>query len=689
MLRASNDRPFYSTSSVNTAWEGALRGRQFAAAGWALLLLCLSAGCASNDYLRVRQVPRNPLAESLDLLSWSGPKPTPRTEQLLRRYDLLNERTSNATVALASLEQEIQGQPAPEKIYAFAELAYVDGKRAEDQGRQEQALDDYGASLGHAYRYLFDTHLDWTRNPYDPQFRQACDLYNGALEASLRILRERKQLKPGSTQHIKTEQCDLELVIELHGPWRAEDVERLEFASDFEVAGLTNQYRTYGLGVPLIAVRRPVAQRVGVEAYYPQQLSFPVTAFLRVNRPSDHVRQMSGETPPRRFVLELHNPLVEQQVRVGDRLVPLETDLSTPLAHFLDSMEVKEETLATLGLREPAVAEQLSQIYMLEPYSPHKIPVIMVHGLWSSPMTWMEMFNDLRALPEIRESFQFWFYMYPTGQPFWASAADFRDDLRELQQQLDPQGASAAMQNMVLVGHSMGGLVSRMQTIEPGDRLWKLVSDRPFAELKADEATRRQLSRVVFFEPNPAVKRVITIGTPHHGSKFANDYTRWLGRKLISMPKQLIYSSQKLSRDNPNYFRNIEPLMITTSIDSLAPECPIFGVLNRAPRASWVKYDNIAGLVPKDDLLGRFSPGGDGIVSFKSAHLDEADSELVVPASHTSVHRHPRSILTVGKLLLEHRDEVRQGAPTPPDTTPAMFTTPPPALLPDGESVRR
>ena len=71
-------------------------------------------------------------------------------------------------------------------------------------------------------------------------------------------------------------------------------------------------------------------------------------------------------------------------------------------------------------------------LYMVQPYEPGKIPVLMVHGLWSSPMTWMEMFNDLRSQPEIRDHYQFWFYLYPTGQPFWLSAAQLRRDLAKV-----------------------------------------------------------------------------------------------------------------------------------------------------------------------------------------------------------------------------------------------------------------
>ena len=80
----------------------------------------------------------------------------------------------------------------------------------------------------------------------------------------------------------------------------------------------------------------------------------------------------------------------------------------------------------TTGLLNPDKVKKLAGIYMLEPYQPGKIPVLMVHGLWSSPITWMEMFNDLRGDPELERNYQFWFYLYPTGQPFWRSATQLR-----------------------------------------------------------------------------------------------------------------------------------------------------------------------------------------------------------------------------------------------------------------------
>lgn len=634
--------------------------RQCAAVAWACALL-LFVGCSSGQYLTIRKAPRDPLNGPLQLLSYRGPQPTARTESLLRRYDLEELQQTNPGVVLASLDQEIGREPTSEKFYAFAELAYVTGKSAEREGNERKALDCYGAAVSHAYLFLFDPRLDRARNPYDPQFRQACDIYNGALEAALRIWRQNNRLHPGMNERMKVAGREIELVIDVKGDWPADEIVQLEFVSDFEVTGLTNRHHTYGLGVPMIGVRRPKLDGHPMARYYPKVLAFPVTAFLRVEHLTDAwnatrtaATNEQHSPAPLRCVLELHDPLQSSDIHLAKRWIPLETDLSTPLAYLLDRPALRAKQIATFGFFEPAEAEAIKGIYMLEPYQPQKIPVIMVHGLWSSPMTWMEMFNDLRAMPEIRERYQFWFYLYPTGQPFWTSANAFRNDLNELLRLVDPQQANPILGQSVLVGHSMGGLVSMWQTLESGDHVWRLASDTSFDKLKAPDEVKSRLASMVYFQPNPAVSRVITIGTPHMGSDFANDVTRWLSHKLVDMPNRMLQTRQQLLVDNPEVIRRTDLFTITTSIDSLSPGNPVFRAMQRMTRAPWVKYHNVAGIVPSGTLLGRFSHGSDGVVAFESAHLEEADSELVVEADHTHVHRHPRSILEVRRILLEH-----------------------------------
>jgi pimeloyl-ACP methyl ester carboxylesterase len=619
-----------------------------------MLLTLLLAGCGGTKHLAVRKVPRNPLEGPLQLVSYKGPQPSARTEQLLRQYALVDTQKKAPEEVLARLHEEIEREPTHEKVYSFAELSFLAAHRAEHRGDDPKALDYYAASVANAYLYLFSPQFDQQRNPYDPQFRRACDLYNGSLEGAIRLANKQGALKPGRSEVITTGKQQYHVNIAMRGPWRDDEIERLEFASDFEIqGGLKNHYHTYGLGVPMIAVRRKdAASGDPREKYYPDGLSFATTAFLRVMPPAQQ-----SDTQVRQCVLELHDPLVSSDIRVAGRLAPLETDLTIPLAYFLDSPQFKETNLPTWGLLSPESVQGVKGLYMLEPYDPRRIPVVMVHGLWSSPLTWMEMFNDLRAFPEVRDRYQFWFYLYPTGQPFWESAAHMRATLAEVRQTLDPRAENPTLDQMVLCGHSMGGLVARMQTIHSGDDFWRIVSDRPFDELQADDVTRERLARVVYFQPNPSVKRVITLGTPHQGSDLANDYTRWASRKLITLPDVMVQLTNKVTRENPGYFHDTLFLTCSTSIDSLSPSSPVFPVLNSADRPPWVKYHNIIGVLSTKTLATRLSGEGDGLVSFKSARADDVLSELVIDADHSSVHRHPRATLEVRRILMEHWQE--------------------------------
>jgi pimeloyl-ACP methyl ester carboxylesterase len=356
-------------------------------------------------------------------------------------------------------------------------------------------------------------------------------------------------------------------------------------------------------------------------------------------------------------VLELHDPLASTDIELNARLVPLQADLSTPLAYFLDNPKFREQTNSTLNMLDPNKTQKLQGIYMLEPYDPKRIPVVMVHGLWSSPLTWMPMFNDLRSFRELRKNYQFWFYQYPTGQPFWVSATQLRADLQSLRRDLDPQFQHHVLDNMVLVGHSMGGLVSRMQTIESGNEFWGILSDKSFDEVKGDEETKERLAAALFFHPNPSIQRVITIGTPHRGSDYSNDYTQWLARNFIRLPASLIELGNSLIRQNPDVFRDTALLTTTTSIDSLSPKSPIFPAMLRARRAPWVRFHNIIGIVEKSQWFASKSPDSDGIVTVDSAHMDDVVSEIVVAAQHSTIHTTPRSILEVRRILVEHLRE--------------------------------
>ncbi len=632
-----------------------------------LALLAAGSGCAQTAWVRVREVPSNPLAGPLKLLSPNGPEPTERTMLLIRRYNLEDELQHAPVELLTRLHEINKQEPSADKLYSISELAYLAGERTEPINRR-RALELHGLAMVNSYRYLFDDQFGRYRKPYDPEFRGACDLYNSALESTLRIINKRGELTPGATHTINAARQTIEATIVLRGAgWRAEDFEGFRFVSDYEIRGLQNQHHTYGLGVPLIAIRKHHENPSREEKFYPPGVSFPVTAFWRVlpnpgRGSSHHVVH-----------IELHDPLNTSEIAVDGRPVPLESDLTTPLAYALNQKQLRNLDSSTAGLLDPAQTEKLRGLYMLEPYQPGKIPVLMVHGVWSSPITWMEMFNDLRGAPEIRDRYQFWFYLYPSGQPFWYSAATLRRDLAEAREIIDPRHRQGALDQMVLVGHSMGGLVAELQTFESGNDFWNIVSDQPFQSIKAPAGIRDNLANAFFFHSNPSIRRVITIATPFRGTKFANSTTRWIGNKLIKLPQMVINDRQQLHKDNPGLLRSTNLIDVATSIDSLAPDSPILPVMLGTPRAPWVKYHNIVGRIPDKGLIGRVVGGTDGVISYESAHLDNVASEIVVNADHLELTRHSLSVLEVHRILLEHLTDI--DAPTRIERLPFTAST--------------
>ncbi|HEV3261955.1 MAG TPA: alpha/beta fold hydrolase [Gemmataceae bacterium] len=631
-----------SLAPTTRAWLGAL----------VCALALAPAGCsygisvrrASNTDLSTAW--RDSIVESSDL--------SPRTRQTLHRWDLDSHYDHEPLDAYARLQAAAANDPQPDVLFALGEMSYLFGRRAEKDENNEACV-YYYLCAGYAYHYLFDEPAAVGNNPYDPRFRLACELYNMGLAKCIRAAQRTGRLDPRQQMHLPTPDGQgFTLSVVHHGfPWRPEEFGTLLFSADYEVVGLTNHYHGYGLGAALIGTRvadspdnnaapggRPSALR------YPREVSFPITAFFRFE---GSVADLGARRAGR---LELYNPFAIQTVDVGTRTIPLETDLTTPLAYFLSRTDL--DGIEYTGLLQADKVQDRAGIYMFEPYQPGKIPVVMVHGFLSSPLTWTTLFNDLRADPVLREHFQFWFYLYPTGNPYLATAADLRETLVRLRAEVDPQGRDRALDQMVFVGHSMGGLVAKLLTEDSGDDFWRLVSKQPFDQVKAHPATLAELRRLFFFEHLPCVRRVVFIATPHHGSKLAPSPPARLLAQFIRMPKALTMAAGDVAQENPQLLPGLRDGSITSNLDMLAPGAPALELLTARPRPRGVHFHSIIG-----DMCGKGEDATDGIVPYRSAHLDGVDSEVVVAASHWRVHQQPRTVLEVRRILLEHLQELR------------------------------
>jgi triacylglycerol esterase/lipase EstA (alpha/beta hydrolase family) len=259
--------------------------------------------------------------------------------------------------------------------------------------------------------------------------------------------------------------------------------------------------------------------------------------------------------------------------------------------------------------------------------------------------------NELRAYPEIRERYEFWIFGYATGAPMPYTARRLRMDLLEMQ--TFRQGRGAPTDDVVLIGHSMGGIMARLMTQRGGDEQWFQVSNKPVDEMNLPKSQRELLKELFYFEPVPFVNRVTFISTPHRGSELAENPIGQLGAKLIRLPANLIDLSTNLVQGS---FAALTPegrqllSEMPNSIQQLSASSEFMKVSAQEPLSSEVIYHSILGDRGKP---GPLEESSDGIVPYWSAHRDEAASEIIVPAGH-GAHQHPQAIAEVARILIAH-----------------------------------
>jgi pimeloyl-ACP methyl ester carboxylesterase len=304
------------------------------------------------------------------------------------------------------------------------------------------------------------------------------------------------------------------------------------------------------------------------------------------------------------------------------------------------------------------------QIVGLEPYRPGQIPVVFIHGTASSPGRWANLINDLQADPVIRERFQFWSFSYATGSPTVVSALQLWTAIEAAVHKLDPQGKDPALQRMVLIGHSQGGLIAKLMVNDSGSRLWDALSRKPPEDLRISAETLDLLRRAFFVTPLPEVRRVIFIATPHRGSFVAGSAIGQLMAQLVTPPSRVTKALQDVMDDNPGALKFDASSVQLGSVWSMTPGNPFLTTLAEIPVAPNVTAHSIVAV--QGD--GPVETGDDGVVAYQSAHIQGVASELVVRSDH-SVQSSPYTVSGVRRILLLHLSEA-----CPPVCAPVAAT---------------
>ncbi|NBR06111.1 MAG: hypothetical protein EBT92_10110 [Planctomycetes bacterium] len=414
---------------------------------------------------------------------------------------------------------------------------------------------------------------------------------------------------------------------------------------------LSNYYVRKGAGLPVIFHPDAKANSSDPLDIY-HNLGHPMSATILI-LPNDNLEKSFCK-------LEVVNSRAYSSIKVNGKEIPLAGDFSAAYQEMLE--RDLSSKLWIMGFLDGDRESKFQGLYMAEPYNPDKIPVIFVHGLLSTPATWMETMNELDQIPGIRERYQFWFYMYPTAGSILLNGTDLRENLQRTIHQLDPKNENPALKQMVLIGHSMGGLLSRLQVVHSDDKLYSGLCKVPFNELQGKPTVLELARKTLFFEPNPNISHVVYIGTPHNGSPLSFTPTGRLGSLIAHTPSWQKNFRSELNENNPSAFLPAFKIQSQpNSIDMLGFENPFLKVFQTLRPSEQIQVHSIAG-----DMNQLFeSRKGDSVVPLSSALAVKSDTVTIVQERHMELHHHPKTITEITRILQQNITEADALASNP------------------------
>jgi pimeloyl-ACP methyl ester carboxylesterase len=445
----------------------------------------------------------------------------------------------------------------------------------------------------------------WAALKEDPGKAQSRELYNYSVGRVVSLLQGTWKLqdagavtiRTGSNAYHLTFRSDVNL---FQNPRQCHFIPADELALSGK--DYTERVCRDGVGAPVLAETDNPVERAREQFLLSDRIYYGMTGVLQFHGSEARLR--------------MTDPLVVESMLIGGHNYPLAADFSIGPAMIL--AKTRPQRLGFIRLIRPTKYAYTARLVRLQPYDANKIPVLMIHGLQDTGATWAPLLNALRSDPEINRRYQFWVYSYP----FPYSAELLREELDRVDKAFPNQ------KKLVVIGHSMGGLLSRLIVTDSTLRFWDAFFDKPPEQVSIDPADKQLFERVLIFKHRSEVNRVIFISTPHRGSEIASNWIGRIGSALVDLPPAL------------------KKLHAPTSIDTLSPNDRFVRILNTLPIAGHTPYYSIIG----DRGRGDTPHSSDGVVPYWSSHLDGAQSERIVPSGH-SAHANKEGMEEVDRIL--------------------------------------
>ena len=396
------------------------------------------------------------------------------------------------------------------------------------------------------------------------------------------------------------------------------------------------RFATNGFGVALVASTPRCSDAPRCHLIPPEGVTRAAVAWIEAD----------AEDAPR---LVFADPLSLGSVEIGDRAYALSQDTTAPYAMLADASQLKQLAIRNLLVNGKDIGLRQG-VYLLEDYDPNKIPIVMLHGLGGSPLVWTRLTNRIQGTPALRARYQVWHVVYQTNAPLLVSRLRVQGFLDDAWAALDPGGRAPARRHVVLVGHSMGGVIARLLAADSGDAIWQAAFAVPADEVHGDPADLSTVRRLFYFAPYPGVDTAFFLASPHHGSPAADDFLGRLALRVVKSNGSELDALAHLVKNDagafrPEVLRNYRERGLT-SISTLRTDQPVSKAAWSLLPAPGIRYYTIAGSLP-----GEAVPG-DGVVPLESAFLPGAVSTTTVTSGHR-LYRNDEAINLIVRVLSE------------------------------------
>ena len=514
----------------------------------------------------------------------------------------------------------------------------------------DQALSALDKSIRYSYLYLFKTEDSPQSRVFSIRQSQVRTFYNFGLSRFMTVqyLKSHFDQIP-STFSAGNHQYSFDF--QSYPTLKDMQIEQFRSSYNMQFRGLYTINRRDGFGAEFVVVRKNKSVNPSKQFIFNPEQTYqkaedwniysskylPVTV---IAEPENANEQNILNAP---FVIRFFDPYQVDSAVVDGEQFKMTGNFSVPYGLWLS-----ENNFGMLGYKKVlnmGESSAMPHLFMIEPYQPNKKVIVLIHGLASSPEAWVALTNNIMGDRVLRDHYQVWQVFYSTNMPIWESRYQINALLKQAFSRTLPDSASA--HDAVLIGHSMGGIISRLLVSDADIRAYAIphLSDdeRKFLYEHPSIVDRFQ------FEPIKNFSRAIFVSAPHRGTAYADKWFTRSVRKMISLPNDF-FDTLKDGNLLHKTSQAVKLGVATIGPNDLSDQSTFMTLTENIVPVAGFKYHSIMGNHTQSQDPQLMS---DGIVPYKSSHLDQAISEKVIKGGH-SIQETPEAVHELQRILREH-----------------------------------